>query len=214
MTAAPATGSRLERRKAQTRAKLIGAARSMLAAGTAQQASIQEITDAADVGFGSFYNHFASKNELFEAAVADVLEETGTLLDGLGTEAEDPALTFARSVRLTTRLTRTRPEIARVLVGHGLAYMDSPNGLGPRALRDINAGIAAGRFRVDNPKLALATTAGSLLGTLHLTLTDPAFDNDEVCDQLAEQLLRMLGVTAAEAHELATAQLPDPDPIA
>jgi hypothetical protein len=31
----------------------------------------------ADVGFGPFYNHFSTKSELFEAAVADVLEELG-----------------------------------------------------------------------------------------------------------------------------------------
>ena len=57
--------SRGERRKAATRQKLIDAARVMLAAGTAADASIQDITDAADVGFGSFYNHFGCKNELF-----------------------------------------------------------------------------------------------------------------------------------------------------
>ncbi|QYN36952.1 TetR/AcrR family transcriptional regulator [Pseudonocardia sp. DSM 110487] len=208
MTAGPGTSSRLERRKAQTRGKLIAAARSMLAEGTAQQASIQEITDAADVGFGSFYNHFATKAELFEAAVTDVLEETGALLDGLGTDTEDPAVTFARSVRLAARLIRARPEVARILVAHGMPYMDSPEGLGPRALRDIMAGVEAGRFQVTNMKLALATIAGSLLGTLHLALTDPAFDNDDACDQLAEQLLRMLGLTAAEAQELATTPLP------
>ena len=56
--------SRVERRKAQTRQKLITAARAMLASDTAAQASIQEITDTADVGFGSFYNHFSSKAEL------------------------------------------------------------------------------------------------------------------------------------------------------
>ena len=36
----------------------------------------------ADVGFGSFYDHFSTKSELFEAAVADVLEELGELSTG------------------------------------------------------------------------------------------------------------------------------------
>jgi AcrR family transcriptional regulator len=30
--------------------------------------SIQEITEAADIGFGSFYNHFESKEQLFRTA--------------------------------------------------------------------------------------------------------------------------------------------------
>jgi len=33
---------------------------------------VLEITQAADVGMGSFYNHFDSKEQLFEAAVGDV----------------------------------------------------------------------------------------------------------------------------------------------
>lgn len=214
-TARPGTGNRLERRKAQTRRKLLDAARVMLADGSAATASIQEITDAADVGFGSFYNHFPSKAELFEAAVADVMEEMGELLDKLSSTVEDPAAAFAQSVRLAGRLAHTRPQLAQVLVRHGLAtYIGSGEGLAPRALRDISAGIAAGRFRTDNAKLALACTAGSLLATLQVALTDPDFADDSVYDQLAEQLLRMLGVPAGEAHELATLPLPDPGSLA
>jgi AcrR family transcriptional regulator len=209
MDTAPTTGSRLERRKAQTRRKLLDAARSMLAGDTVQQASIQDITEAADVGFGSFYNHFTSKAELFEAAVADALEETGQLLDELSSAMVDPAAAFAQSVRLAARLGRTRPEIARVLVRHGMSFIDSADGLAPRALRDITAGVEAGRFQVENPRLALAVTGGSLLATLHLTLTNPDLDSNTTCDQLAEQLLRMLGIPGDEAHDLATTPLPD-----
>jgi AcrR family transcriptional regulator len=200
--------SRLERRKAHTRQKLVDAARVMLAEDTAGTASIQDITDAADVGFGSFYNHFSSKAELFEAAVEDVLEETGQLLDRLGTDVDDPATAFARSVRLAVRLAKTHPEMAKVLVRHGMAYMDSDRGLAPRALRDIRDGIAAGRFEVANPQLALACVAGSLLATLHLSLTQPELVDDAACDQLAEQLLRMLGLAADDARALASAPLP------
>ncbi|GAA2807751.1 TetR/AcrR family transcriptional regulator [Crossiella cryophila] len=200
--------TRLDRRKTETRRKLLDAARAMLAAGTAHQASIQEITDAADVGFGSFYNHFPSKTELFGAAVEDVLEEIGGQLDELGSSLPDPAAAFAQSVRLAGRLARQRPQIAQVMVRHGVAYLDSERGLAPRALRDITAGIESGRFRVANPKLAMATVAGSLLAALHLSLTDPDFDEDAVYDQLAEQFLCMLGMPQAEAHALVGTPLP------
>ena len=38
---------------------------------------ILEITQAADVGMGSFYNHFDSKEQLFDAAVEDALDAHG-----------------------------------------------------------------------------------------------------------------------------------------
>ncbi|MGD0255567.1 MAG: TetR/AcrR family transcriptional regulator [Acidimicrobiales bacterium] len=205
--------SRLERRKAQTRQKLTDAARAMLADGRAQTASVQDITEAADVGFGSFYNHFESKADLFDAAVEDVLEEIGQLLDRLSSDVTDPALAFARSVRLAARLTRTRREAGQILVHHGMAYMDSERGLAPRALQDIRNGIATGRFRVTDARLALAATAGSLLAIVYISLTDPDLVDDAACDQLAEQLLRMLGVAPAEARKLASAPLPDLDGV-
>jgi AcrR family transcriptional regulator len=201
--------TRMDRRKALTRQKLVDAARAFLASDTHSTASIQDITDAADVGFGSFYNHFASKAELFEAAVAEVLEELGQLLDGLSSTVDDPAMAFAQSVRLTARLAVARPETAQVLVRHGMAYIDADEGLAPRALRDIETGAAAGRFQVGDPRLALATTAGALLAILHVSLSNPDSVTDATCDEAAEQLLRMLGVPLDEAHEIATAPLPD-----
>jgi AcrR family transcriptional regulator len=200
--------SRVERRKAQTRQKLVTAARAMLATDTAAQASIQGITDTADVGFGSFYNHFSSKAELFEAAVADVLDELGKLLDQLSVDVDAPALAFARSVRLALRLCRNRPEMAAVLIRHGMHYMESPRGLAPRVLRDIQAGVAAGRFLPTEPRLARAAVAGALLATLQLALIDPDLVDDAAVDHHAEQILRMLGTPYDEAHALAHAPLP------
>lgn len=183
----------------------------MLAEGTAHQSSIADITEAADVGFGTFYNHFSSKAELFDAAVEDALEEMGELLDKLSSDLDDPAAAFAQSVRLTGRLARIRPAIAQVMVRHGVGYMDSDRGLAPRALRDITAGIAAGQFYAPNPQLALTITAGALFTTLHKSLTDGAFSDDSIYDQLAEHLLRMLGMPPDEAHRLATVPLPAAD---
>src|SRR5512139_474865 len=97
--------SRLERRKQLTRAALIKAAQGFLAAGRVN-VPVLEITQAADVGMGSFYNHFDSKEQLFDAAFADVLDAHGALLDQLTASIDDPAETFACSYRLTGRLFR------------------------------------------------------------------------------------------------------------
>src|SRR5579872_578980 len=111
---APATANRLERRKAQTRAALIHAAQGFIAAGN-PNVPIQEITQAADVGLGSFYNHFQSKEELFEAAVGQVLEVLGSLLDQVTAGIPDPAQIFAQSFRLLGRWHRQNPDMSRVL---------------------------------------------------------------------------------------------------
>jgi AcrR family transcriptional regulator len=203
-----AAGTRMDRRKARTRQRLVDAARILLAEGKASSASIQDITDAADVGFGSFYNHFSTKTELFDASLEEVMEETGQLLDLLGVESEDPAVTMARSIQLTLRLTSSRPELAKILVNHGFPFLDSDHGLAPRALRDIKIGMEAGRFDVQDPRLALSGLGGTIFAGLYVLLVDPDTDHDARIRQLTEQSLRLLGVPVDEARALAAAPVP------
>ncbi|MER5473136.1 TetR/AcrR family transcriptional regulator [Streptomyces sp. NPDC002935] len=200
--------NRLDRRKARTRAALVAAAQRFLAAQGRTDVSIQEITEAADVGFGSFYNHFTSKDELFDAAVALTLEQHGALLDSVVGGLKDPAEIFAASVRLTGRLQRTHPQIARILVRTGMAYLTSDSGLAPRAMRDLQAAADNGRLDIDEAHTAVAMAGGALLGVLHLLEAGPDLDAECVTDQLAFRLLCMFGMTRAEAQEIATRPLP------
>ncbi|MDP9168790.1 MAG: TetR/AcrR family transcriptional regulator, partial [Actinomycetota bacterium] len=126
--------SRVERRKQRTRAALVSAAKSFIAAGKLN-VPVLEITQAADVGMGSFYNHFDSKEQLFEAAIAEVLDVHGAVLDELTTALDDPAEAFARSFRLTGRMFRQRPQESRVLLSTGLSLLSSDRGVAPRARR-------------------------------------------------------------------------------
>src|SRR5438132_14402293 len=65
------TERRKERRRARTRADLIAAARRVFAARGFHEASIADITAAADVAVGTFYVHFRDK----EAVLAAILDE-------------------------------------------------------------------------------------------------------------------------------------------
>jgi AcrR family transcriptional regulator len=200
--------SRLERRKQRTRAALIGAAQRLIAEGKVN-VPVLEITRVADVGMGSFYNHFDSKEQLFEAAVADVLDAHGAMLDRLTESIDDPAETFATSFRLTGRLFRRRPQESEILLANGPALLSSDRGLAPRALRDIRAGVEAGRFRVDDPELALAMAGGALLGLGKLLRDDPGRDDARAADSVTENVLRLFGLGAAEAHAICQRPLPD-----
>ena len=165
--------SRLDRRKARTRQALIDAAVRLIAEGRGDRASIQEITEEADIGFGSFYNHFDSKEQLFQTASEEVLERWGQMIDRATAGISDPAELFAVGLRISGRLGWTHPDIAGFLTGAGLDALDIPVGLAPRALRDIEAGQAAGRFTVPDAEIALSAVAGGLLGLLRMCQRHP-----------------------------------------
>jgi AcrR family transcriptional regulator len=207
---APAT--RTDRRKERTHRALVDAAREFLAEHGSLEISIKEITDAADVGFGSFYNHFDSKADLFQAAIIDTLEEHGRMLDELTSGISDPAELFSACLRLTVQMVDSHPQLARILARAGFPYLDSDRGLAPQALRHIKMGVEAGRFEVRNPRVALATAGGALLSMIHLRLEHPDLLGAESDSELAEQILRGFGMNRRSAHAIAYRPLPAPNP--
>ncbi|MGW3247983.1 TetR/AcrR family transcriptional regulator [Streptomyces sp. NPDC001070] len=206
-TSAP-SNSRFERRRAETRQALVRAARQILAETGDTSASIQVIAERADVGFGSFYNHFASKTELFDAAVTDALEEFGQVIDERVQGIEDPAELVAAGFRLTARMADSHPELLRILRDRGLAHIHSERGLSPRALRDLEIGIASGRFTCADPTMGLSALGGTLLSLVALRLARPDLDGDKAASNLVEMVLRMLGVPPDDAYEVTRRPLP------
>ena len=200
--------NRLERRKQRTRAALIKAAQAFIAAGKLNVA-VLDITQAADIGMGSFYNHFDSKEQLFAAAVNEVIDMHGALLDSLTESLEDPAEMFARSFRLTGRFFRRHPQEACVLLNSGFGPILSERGLAPRALRDITKANQAGRFHVADPELAMAMAAGTMNGLGQLLHDQPDRDTAQATDHMTEALLRAFGMAADEAHEICRRRLPE-----
>jgi len=57
------------RRKRETRERLLDAALRLMAERGMAGVTINEITEAADVGFGSFYNYFESKEAIYDAII-------------------------------------------------------------------------------------------------------------------------------------------------
>lgn len=200
--------SRTERRKANTRAALIRAGQKLLAEGRTN-ASVLEITSVADVGNGSFYNHFTSKHELFEAAVDAVLEAHGTLMDELTARIDDPAEAFTQSYRMTGRLYRRDREFTLVLLQRGTRVLDSDHGLVPRATRDLRAAIDAGRFQVQDVEAAITVAVGASLALAQLLISQPERDISETTDAVTRQVLRGLGLPERDIERLCSLPLPD-----
>ena len=123
----------------------------------------------------------------------------------------DPAEVFAVSFRISGRLGWTHPDLARFLTGAGLNSWTSPTRpRPPRPARHQGRARQAGRFTVPDPDIALSAVAGGLLG-LRPASDDPERIDETAVDQLAEAILRMLGVPAREAKRIAAREPPDTD---
>ncbi|MGH0029390.1 MAG: TetR/AcrR family transcriptional regulator [Myxococcota bacterium] len=201
----PTVASRSDRRRARTRTALVEAARRVFAEQGAEATTIQQITDAADVAKGSFYNHFESREDIQRCVAEAVLEEMGAALDrDLAQRESDPARVVAASLLSTLRTCLEDPALGGFLLQNPDA-VDLPAALGPRARRDLARGRRAGRFAVDDVDAVLAMLAGAGLGWLRAR-GDAAARPKEQARFLA-LALRMLGLPVDEADAIAVETL-------
>jgi AcrR family transcriptional regulator len=169
--------------------------------------SIQEITDTADVGFGSFYNHFDSKEAIAEAVMEEALESFGDAADRLAESIEDPAEVLAASMRHAVTRAGADEAWGWFLIRTALARVGGLRGaLGQRLARDVRIGIERGRFKVEDPQAALLAAGGTVLaiiaGRLHGEL------GDDAPERAATIVLTLLGLPAREARRIAHRRLP------
>ena len=209
------------RRKRETRARLLDAALKLMAEKGMEGVAINEITEAADVGFGSFYNHFESKEAIYAALVSAVFEEFADMLDRLTDGISDPAEVIAVSVRHTLMRAQREPVWGRFLIREGFSARVASHGLGQRLLRDLGQGVAAKRFAVADPFVTFLSIGGTVLASIAAELNflppgAPAadefeklgFSGEHFPERVTAALLQSLGLKRTEAEKIATRPLP------
>jgi AcrR family transcriptional regulator len=194
------------RRRQATRRKLIDAAKALIARQGVESTRIQEITEEADVGFGSFYNHFSTKDAIVEAVLAETIGAQGAEIEALTADIEDPAEIVAVAHRSFVRRARTEPDWAWLLLRLDVSHNVLIAALGPHARRDLRNGVKTGRFSVPHELIALYDTGGALLSVMRAVLDGAAPKDADI--HHAEGVLRLLGLPPDDAAEVARRPLP------
>lgn len=197
---------RQERRKARTRAALLAGGRRLFADQGFEATTIAEITGAADLGVGSFYNHFASKEDLLSALLEQTFTEQLAALDSRRAAIADPAEAVSIAHRHWVRLTSEGPEWAWLVVRLEDSWRLVIATQKDSAAKDLMDGIARGRFAVASPELALMASGGALIAVMRAVLT--GYEGEEPDSVHAEGVLRAFGVEAGEAAEIARRPMP------
>lgn len=198
---------RRERRKIETRARLLSAARELVARQGVDAVRINEITEEADVGFGSFYNYFEGKDAIVAAVVEAVATELGDAIAEATAEIEDAAEVMAIAHRTIMARAAEHPSEGWLLIRLEFSHDLVTIALGPYALRDLQRGVDDGRFVVHNVGASLIALGGALLAAVRAVLQGHAGPNADVEHAIA--VLQLLGVPLNDAVEVASRPLPD-----
>lgn len=155
--------------------------------------SVNDITDAAGVGFGSFYNHFDSKDAFHEALVDAFVDDIEVRLGRRLALSADCAEIIAITVRYAVERAGTDSLWRRFLLRETFSARLRERGIQGRLVGSIQRGLAAGRFRLLEPGVGSVATAGGLIGVLANSLPP----QDERAPGRVASEVRRLGVSTA-----------------
>jgi AcrR family transcriptional regulator len=193
---------RRARRKAETRERLVVAARALFARQGIEATRINELTEEADLGFGSFYNYFDSKDAIVEAVLEQVVGGAGAEIERLIAEIDDPAEVVAVAHRSLVERAARDDELGWLLVRLDLSHDVMLSALGDYAARDLRRGIAQRRFRVPDEDVAVVAAGGALVGVMRAVLEGRA--DGDAAEAHAAGVLQLFGMSPEEAAEVAS----------
>lgn len=157
---------RREERAAQIRADLLASAERLLAEKGIERATINDITSGAGVGFGTFYNYFASKEELYQELVRTGLEVLVNRIDERCAVAVDYSDRLAAAAEEAADFAADRPDLFLLLFTTNSDIHDAVHA-GVQELEKclhgwLRDGFDDGSFQPIDPRLAIRSIIGIL----------------------------------------------------
>jgi len=165
---------RRQRRSTETRERLFRAALRLFAEQGFAETTVEDITNAADVGKGTFFNYFPSKEHILIAFSDMQLSKLQATVDQMRARPE-PMRSFFRA--MTLRMTEEpskSPDVVRALLQANLSSSSVRSVMLERSARAeglltqlVQIGQERGEFRRDVPALELAQVfRQTIFGTL------------------------------------------------
>lgn len=192
---------RVARRRLKSREALLKAASTVMSRKGLDGATMLEIADLADVGAGTVYTHFKSKDELAIAVLEDMMHSLALRIEETTNGFTDPAQVYAFGIR-TVLETAINDVQWKQLLNRSEVIADALfRRMGPFAIRDLRRAADAGRFKIPNAELVWRLSSHAIVG-IALAITQGSVPAESV-DQIIVRLLGMTGIDADSALELA-----------
>lgn len=197
---------RVARRQRRNREALIDAARTIMTDKGVDAATMLEIAQRADVGAGTVYNYFKSKEDLAIAVLETLMHDLALKIQAVTDTFDDPAQVYAYGIRTVLDTAITNTHWAQMLNRAEVIADALFRVMGPFAIRDLRLASQAGRFEVSNADLVWRLTSHALIGA-GLAITTGQLPAS-AADQVIVRLLCMTGIGSNAAVELAARPRP------
>lgn len=197
---------RVARKQLRKREALVLAGYKVMSERGIDQATMLEIAELADVGAGTVYSYFKSKDELAIAVMERLMYDLALRIENVTNSFTDPAQVYAFGVRSVIEAATNDIRWKQLLYRSEVIADAMHRRMGPFAIRDLENATKAGRFKVRDASLTFKMAAHAIVGSC-LAITQGEFSSDAV-EEIVVRILCMTGVGEDEAVELAKRERP------
>jgi AcrR family transcriptional regulator len=191
-------------RAARTKAALMAAGQRLFSRSPIDAVTVDDIVQAAEVGKGSFYNHFSDREALARAIAAQIRASIEGAVTLASAGVDDPARRLARAVCTYLRYALDEPEQAGVLVHIHSGHTSLTAPLNHGLVDDLETGLATGRFDIATVESGVLYVLGvTQLALVRIVQTPSQPFAISLSQQMCALVLKGLGLPAAEADQIA-----------
>ncbi|MDO8290531.1 MAG: TetR/AcrR family transcriptional regulator [Parvibaculum sp.] len=190
-------------KRQRTRAALLDATVRLVASKGMEALKISDITDAAELANGTFYNHFTDKDEVLIEAAYGIAAEISRQLDADMTGIDDAPSRVVTATRNFISIVLQKPDWAALILG-GARHLPHLGEDASQYLRsDLERGVAQGKFDVTVTNYLMSQILALI--TVAITMQLNKGTDTAMTDQICENILRLLGLTPAKARRVVEA---------
>ena len=186
-------------KRALTRARLTEAALRLMAERGINGTSVSEIAAEAALANGTFYLYFRDKSEIVAAVCQAVTLAMHNEMSSMRLSLEDGAARVAFGTQQFIEIAAAEPNWGRLLVSAFTEFEAIRDDISRYLRMDVALGIEQGRFKEKVDEYVI----DMLLAVLRAGVVSRLKDEDvDVAARAAEYHLRILGMSAEEAHSV------------
>ena len=196
------TGSRATRKRERTRAAILDAARELCAAQGAEALTVAALAEAADLGVGTFYYHFRTKDDVLLALMEELLGRVQRKILQQREQFTDPEARLRAGYATFFSMSGEDRELLRVYFRSAAArasFTDAAREFFRQDTIDtILDGQAAGVFRAGDPELLTNWLIGATTETVQWLLEQDAPLDQQAAETVADLMLH--GLARRQGH--------------
>jgi AcrR family transcriptional regulator len=185
------------------------AAIQLFAEKSVEEINVSELAQIAGVARGTIYNNLASVESLFEDVASHLSAEMNDRVARSASPDTPPAERLANGIRLYIRRAHEEPHWGSFIVRYAASNLTLQKMWSGPPMQDVLSGLASETysFRQEQLPSVMGMIGGSVLIATLLVVQGHKTWRDAGSD-MAELVLRALGVPAEEARAIAIMELP------